>query len=60
MELGADIGYRNKRGCTALHIAAAVGQEKVISRLLFLGLELEEADYSGATPLHWAAMQGQV
>lgn len=45
----------NRKGRTALHIAARFGKESVIKALLKRGADCNATDIHGDTPLHFAA-----
>ncbi len=51
---GADIDYRDNRGCTALHFAASHGSPIAIQKLLEAGAQIECEKRSAVTPLHYA------
>jgi len=55
---GANVNGRNRRGETALHIAAARGAHKIVSVLLKAGADVTLLDAMGgdSTALHWAAL----
>jgi ankyrin repeat protein len=62
LELGADVGARNRRGAQPLHYAAdgvpgsaawdPRGQVAVIETLVVAGADTNAKDASGVTPLH--------
>ena len=55
----ADVNYADAGGKTALHVAAAnVGCEALVVALLKHGARVEAVNEAGATPLHWAALNG--
>jgi ankyrin repeat protein len=43
-------------GRTALHHASGAGDLVSIMALLDAGADVNQQDYSGKTPLHWASM----
>jgi len=49
----------HKTGATALHVAAAKGYIKVIHLLIQAGVEINQQDFDGWTPLHAAAHWAQ-
>ena len=51
---GADMSAANDRQETALHTAAAEGDERVVAALLIAGADPHAADWAGCTPLHLA------
>jgi ankyrin repeat protein len=53
-----DIRHYVYAGDTALHIAAAAGDGKLVRRLLTLGADVSARNRRGATPLHYAADGG--
>ena len=55
---GAVLGAQNRRGDTALHMAAGCGKEEVVEALLELGATLEQTNRDGNTALHMAASGG--
>ena len=55
-----DVNYRDQRGCTALHLAAAQGQDAICEYLLDNGAETRVRDINGRTALHHAAIAGNV
>ncbi|KAI1312005.1 hypothetical protein F5Y03DRAFT_390975 [Xylaria venustula] len=55
---GADIGARDKLGRTAVHYAAALTDEENIEKLLDIsGIDVNQRDDDGWTPLIWACQQ---
>ncbi|XP_018905298.2 ankyrin repeat domain-containing protein 27 [Bemisia tabaci] len=46
------------RGFTVLHIACLFGRPKIVDLLLSYGANPNVQDYSGSTPLHYAAARG--
>lgn len=69
LDEGADIDAKDVDGKTALHVAASLGNEAVVSTLLKYGADVEAKTLSrgaiherkylgGRTPLHWAAAAG--
>ena len=59
VELGADVNYAPRYG-TALHNAAAHGNEEIAAYLIAQGAEVNALDNEGETPLFLAAMHGQI
>lgn len=58
VEHGADLRARDKLGRTAVHYAAALADEDDIETLLDLsGIDINQADDDGWTPLLWACQQ---
>ena len=55
---GADIGSRDARGRTPLHVS--VGSLACTRELVLLGSALDTVDRTGATPLHVAAGEGNI
>ncbi len=53
-----DIGYRLRCGVTPLHEAVVSGEPSVVELLIAHGAEVNTADQSGGTPLHYAALRG--
>jgi ankyrin repeat protein len=51
---------RSSQGYGALHYAAAVGNEDMVSALVDAGFEIDARDAHGFTPLMWAANEGHV
>ena len=50
---------KDKKGCTALHLAALSGQTMVVSQLVMkYKCLVEDTNTDGQTPLHYAAMGG--
>ena len=47
-----------QEGVTPLHIAAEIGREAVVSKLLAAGANKNAADHEGFTPLHIAVQNG--
>ncbi len=54
LNAGADINASNDGGWTALHIAAAVGNEEAVKILLKRGIDVEKKDKNGKTAKDWA------
>jgi ankyrin repeat protein len=54
VELGADVNAANKRGQTALHGAAGVGESTIIQFLADKGARVDAKDVKGQTPLNVA------
>ncbi|OLF81514.1 hypothetical protein AWH62_02250 [Maricaulis sp. W15] len=62
IEVGADLnraGAENGMALTAVHLAAIAGHTAMLSRLAEAGADLDVQGVSGATPLYWAAFEGQ-
>ena len=62
IEAGADLnraGADNGMALTAVHLAAIAGHTAMLSRLAEAGADLDVQGVSGATPLYWAAFEGQ-
>jgi hypothetical protein len=57
LELGADVHATDKRGATALHKAAAVGNLRTAGLLLQHGARVDAADDGQLTPLAFALQQ---
>ena len=55
----ANARSRDKRGRTALILAAQGGHDDVVEALLEKGARIEDRDKTGHTALNWAAMRGQ-
>jgi ankyrin repeat protein len=55
LELGADPTIKDRRGKTALHLAAAAHFDAVIKMLVDAGADVNARDNNGETPLHVAA-----
>ena len=51
MATGADIQHKDELGTTALHAAGWAGNREVIGMLLERGLDPNQADEAGFTPL---------
>eukprot|EP01129_Flabellula_baltica_P013691 TRINITY_DN640_c0_g1_i1.p1 TRINITY_DN640_c0_g1~~TRINITY_DN640_c0_g1_i1.p1 ORF type:complete len:420 (-),score=125.36 TRINITY_DN640_c0_g1_i1:952-2211(-) len=60
IEQGADIGYRNKKGLTALHRAVFENFFAGVKLLIQYGSPVNGVDSNLRTPLHWAAFQGNL
>lgn len=52
--LGVDPLLRDRRGCNALHYAARAKNVNVMERMLNCGIDVNETDSNGWSPLHWA------
>ena len=52
------INHRDKRGLTALHVAAWRGNAKMVHRLILEGADVKEVTHWGETALHHAAYFG--
>ncbi|KAJ5823599.1 hypothetical protein N7447_005939 [Penicillium robsamsonii] len=50
---GADLGFQDEEGKTALHIAAACRSVECIKLLMAAGSSIETVDKSGRTPIHF-------
>jgi ankyrin repeat protein len=57
---GADVHAASRTGWTALHFAAAAGQQALMEPLLRAGADVNVPDGQGRTPLHIAAGAGYV
>ena len=53
------IGAENGMALTAVHLAAIGGHPDIIARLAAAGADLDVQGVTGATPLYWAAYEGQ-
>lgn len=51
----ASTDVKNQHGATLLHIAVEFGRTGVVQRLLEIGLPIDARDFTGNTPLHYAA-----
>ena len=60
LENGADVGFANKIGLTALHLAALHGNNEMARLLLDYSADVNVIDPFGLTPLHLAAQYGHV
>ncbi|PSC70051.1 DNA-(apurinic or apyrimidinic site) lyase 2 [Micractinium conductrix] len=58
VELGAELGCKDKKGRSPLHFAAARGRTEVARFLLSRGAEVDAETPDGRTPLHLAALDG--
>lgn len=60
IQLGSDLGARDKDGCTALHLAARAKaeDEAMVEMLLRHGADIRAVDKDGQTPLHEAYAAG--
>ncbi len=60
IQLGSDLGVRDKDGCTALHLAARTKaeDEAMVEMLLRRGADPRAMDKDGQTPLHEAYAAG--
>ncbi len=59
---GADpdrVAAENGMALTATHVAAIAGHVDIIAALAAVGADLDVQGVSGATPLYWAAFEGQ-
>jgi ankyrin repeat protein len=55
----ADYGIKDIRGYTAIHVASQYGQTAVLYHMaLKWGVDMDQPDHDGRTPLHWAAYKG--
>lgn len=55
----ANADAKDNRGYTVAHVAAQYGQTAVLYHLaLKWGLDVDQPDHDGRTPLHWAAYKG--
>ena len=60
VDLKCDPMDKDKKGCTALHLAAYSGETKVVSQLVMkYKCLVEDTDTDGHTPLHYAAIRGK-
>lgn len=59
-QIGGAVNFINTAGYTALHMAAAFGQDQVVSLLLEKGAQIDSQDHFGYTPLHRAAEKGHL
>jgi ankyrin repeat protein len=58
-ELGADPNARNKNGLSLMHKAAIDNNNYILTYLRDVaGLKIDETDYDGNTPLHYACNFG--
>ena len=53
IENGADIGFKNPNGATALHFAANRHHAEIVTLLLDHGAAIDARDHLGETPLFW-------
>lgn len=60
VDRGVDLTAINADGQTALHLAAGVGDVRVVEALLDAGSDVNAVGMHGATPLHCAAETGRV
>ncbi|MEV5493762.1 ankyrin repeat domain-containing protein [Streptomyces bobili] len=58
LRAGARIDYQNAEGSTFLHMAAEVGDERVVGLLMEWGAVVNSRDHCGRTALHAAAAYG--
>jgi ankyrin repeat protein len=58
LEKGAEIDWKDRRGCTPLTISAVRGHVAVVKLLLKHGAEADPRDFIGRTPLSFAAERG--
>jgi ankyrin repeat protein len=56
--LGAKLNVKNAKGLTPMHIAAWSDLAFPLTFLVEKGLDPDEADEDGQTPLHWACYHG--
>ncbi|MBI2742795.1 MAG: ankyrin repeat domain-containing protein [Chlamydiales bacterium] len=59
-QLGFDVNAERTDCTTALHLACIKGSEKYAKQLLKLGADPRAIDLLGRTPLHYAAMNGEI
>lgn len=55
----ARVNVRDKRGCSALHRAAAIGNDELVKLLVSKNAAINATDRDGWTPLHHAFAEGQ-
>ncbi|HUU59145.1 MAG TPA: ankyrin repeat domain-containing protein, partial [Phycisphaerae bacterium] len=60
VESKCDLAAGERRGNTALHLAARRGRKDVVTILLAAGSDVSAGDREGATPLHAAASRGRL
>lgn len=53
---GAEPGFRDKKGLTPAHFAAAHGHLDLLQYLATKGVDLDAEDLRARTPLHYAAL----
>lgn len=55
MKYGADPNSVDIEGCTCLHVASQLSQTAVVAYLIGKGMDVDQVDNNGMTPLMWAA-----
>lgn len=60
LEHGADVDHSDNYGCTALHIAAELGNEELVKLYLDYGADIDPESSSSTTPLMHAAIGGSL
>jgi ankyrin repeat protein len=63
LQFGANVHFTDEYGINALHLAARSGQVdliKYLSRFIDIGDKVKSGFFKGKTPLHFAAMQGNL
>ncbi|CAG9311982.1 unnamed protein product [Blepharisma stoltei] len=58
IEIGSELHVKNNQGLTLMHVTAQGDQPLVLAYYRELGLNIDDIDEKGGTPLHWACYMG--